>query len=613
MRSIPAALLFCGLLPAQNIISTVAGGGSAPVGDGGPATSVILDQPAGIVFDSLGNYYFSDFGHHRVRKVTPSGVISTVAGTGIAGFSGDGGPATAATLRNPRGLALDTLGNLYIADFLNHRIRKVDSAGNITTVAGNGTSAFAGDGLAAVNASLFGPWGVAIDNEATLYIADTNNNRIRKVLFGVITTVVGSGPASSLGDGGPSTDANLFSPRAVAVDDNKILYIAEGNRIRRAVQGGTISTVAGSNTGSFSGDGGPAVLATLQNPLGVTLAKNGIIYIADSFNNRIRMIDENRNISTFAGGGAPNTTTPRGDGGPATSAYLNTPSSTALDAQGNLHITEDIDVRKVTVPFTGPVIDSGGVVNASGYQTTLAPGTVFTIFGKTLGPAALTTASAPNYPATLGGTTISLTPVEGGFAIQPRLVYSSATQLAGLVPSIVAPGTYAVRVTYNGQTSAPQNVSIVARSFGIATANNAGTGPAQATIGNLNNGISLVRSAFGTTSFGGYTWVLSPAHPNDTLVLWGTGGGADLANDAGNTSGDQTTAGQFQVIVAGRTIVPAYAGTSQGYPGLWQVNFTLPSDIATGCGVSVQVRAANILSNNATLAITPAGQNSCTP
>ncbi len=136
------------------------------------------------------------------------------------------------------------------------------------------------------------------------------------------------------------------------------------------------------------------------------------------------MIDSNRNISTAAGGGAPNTTTPRGDGGPATSAYLSTPSSVALDAQGNLHITEDVDIRKVSVPFTGPVIDPGGIVNASGYQNTLAPGTVFTLFGKTLGPAALTTAPAPNYPETLGGTTVSLTPLNGGSAIPLRLVYS---------------------------------------------------------------------------------------------------------------------------------------------------------------------------------------------
>ena len=612
MRSILAALLLSGLLPAQNVISTVAGGGDRLPGEGGPATGAQLEQPTGIVVDQAGNFYFSDFGHHRVRKVTPAGIISTIAGTGVAGFSGDGGPATAATLRNPKGLAFDQFGNLYIADFQNHRIRKVDTSGTITTVAGNGTSGFAGDNGAAVNAALFGPWSVAVDSENALYIADANNNRIRKVLFGVINTVVGSGLASSLGDGGSAITATIFSPRAVAVDENKVLYIAEGNNVRRAVQGGNINRVAGIGTAAFSGDGGPAVTAALQQPFGVTVGKNGVIYVADSFNNRIRMIDQSGGISTYAGGGAPNTTTPRGDGGPASSAFLNTPTSTALDAQGNLYITEDVDIRKVTVPFTGPAIDQGGIVNSSGYQTTLAPGTVFTIFGKNLGPATLISATAPTYPESLGGTTVSLTSATGS-AIAMRLVYTSATQIAGLIPSSVTPGTYAIRVSYGGQTSIPQNITLVVRSFGIATVNNAGTGPAQATIGNLNGGISLVRSSFGTTSFGGYTWVLSPAHGGDTLVLWGTGGGADLANDSSSSSGDQTSAGQFQVIVGGRTLTPAYAGTSQGYPGLWQINFTLPADIATGCAVNVQVRAAGIFSNTATLAITPAGQNSCTP
>jgi uncharacterized protein (TIGR03437 family) len=610
MRSIPAALLLCGLLHAQNI-TTVAGGGTVLAGDNEPATTALLDQPTGIVFDALGNYYFSDFGHHRVRRVTPAGVISTAAGTGTAGFSGDNGPATAATLRNPRGLATDQFGNLYITDFGNQRIRKIDPSGIITTVAGNGATAFSGDGGPALSASLFSPWGVAVDADLSLYIAERNSNRIRKVTFGIINTVVGGGTPGFLGDGGPATQATLSAPVSVAIDKNGVLYIAEGNRVRRAVQGGNITTIAGTGSAAFSGDSGPAAAATLQNPIGVTLGKDGVIYIADSFNNRIRKIDENGIISTFAGGGAPNTTTPRGDGGPATSAYLNLPSSTALDAQGSLYITEDIDVRKVTVPFTGPVIDPGGIVNASGYQTTLAPGTVFTVFGKTLGPAALITAPAPTYPESLAGTTVTFTPSTGS-SITAKLVYSSATQVAGLIPSTINTGTYSVRVTYNSQTSVPQNVSIVARSFGIATANNAGTGPAQATIGNLNGGISLVRSTFGTTSFGGYTWVLSTAHPSDTLVLWGTGGGADITNDTGGSAGDQTSAGQFQVLVGGRPIVPLYAGASQGYPGLWQINFILPADIATSCSATVQVRAATVFSNIATLAITPAGQSSCT-
>ena len=259
-----------------------------------------------------------------------------------------------------------------------------------------------------------------------------------------------------------------------------------------------------------------------------------------------------------------------------------------------------------------PVITKGGIVNASGYQTTLAPDTVFVVFGTGLGPTTLASASAPNYPTSVGGTTVTFTPASGGAAINARMVYSIATQVAGLLPSSVTPGSYGVQVSYNGQSSAAQNVTVVARSFGIATSNSAGTGAAQATIGNVNSGISLVRMTGGSVSFGGLNWALSPAHPGDELVLWGTGGGADTANDTGGSSGDQTAAGNFSVNVDGSVIVPLYAGSSSGYPGLWQINFQLPASIAADCFASVQVTAGGQISNSVTIAIAPTGQNSCT-
>lgn len=257
-----------------------------------------------------------------------------------------------------------------------------------------------------------------------------------------------------------------------------------------------------------------------------------------------------------------------------------------------------------------PVFTSAGVVNATGYQNTLAPDTVFVIFGTAMGPATLVAATGPNYPTSLSGTSITFTPASGGATISAEMVYSSAGQVAGFLPSSIAPGTYAVRVTYNSQTSPPQNVTVVARSFGIATANSAGTGPAQATIGNLNGGLSLVRFTVGTLN-SGLNWALSPAHPGDTLVLWGTGGGADPKNDTGGTSGDQTAAGNFSVNIAGSQITPLYSGASSGYPGLWQINFTLPSNIPTDCFASVQVSAGGQLSNAVTIAIAPAGQDTC--
>lgn len=261
--------------------------------------------------------------------------------------------------------------------------------------------------------------------------------------------------------------------------------------------------------------------------------------------------------------------------------------------------------------FYGQSVTISAPVNASGYQAELAPDTVFVMFGSGMGPASLVAANAPNYPASLGGTSVAFTPAAGGAAIAAKMIYSSAAQIAGLLPSSIAPGAYSVQVSFNGQTSAAQNVNVVARSFGIATASSSGSGNVQATIGNVNGGISLTRFTTGSTAFGGYNWTLSPAHPGDTLVLWGTGGGSDPLNDTGSSSGDQTAAGNFMVIVGGRPIVPLFAGASSGYPGLWQVNFTLPSDITADCFVYVQVSAGGKLSNGVNLPIASPGQTSC--
>jgi trimeric autotransporter adhesin len=261
--------------------------------------------------------------------------------------------------------------------------------------------------------------------------------------------------------------------------------------------------------------------------------------------------------------------------------------------------------------FAQPSFQPGAVVNASGYQTVLAPNTVFVIFGSNLGPGALATGAAPDYPEELAGTSVTFTPLAGGAAINARMVYTSSGQLAGLLPSAAAPGDYAVRVLFNGQTSPPQTVTVAARSFGIVTANSQGFGPAQATIGNVNGGVSLVRFTSGEVAFGGLNYVLTPAKPGQTIVLWGTGGGADAANDAGGSSGDQTAAGNFRVLLRDTVIVPDYAGTSFGLPGLWQVNFTIPQDFEPYCFNRLQVSADGVLSNNATLAVAPEGENHC--
>ncbi|MER5297741.1 RICIN domain-containing protein [Streptomyces pharetrae] len=275
-------------------ITTVAGTGDAGAqGDDGPAVAARLDRPYGLAMDSTGTLYFSDHNNHQVRKVTTDGRIRTVAGTGTAGFGGDQGPALSAQLDGPREVAVDRAGNLYIADSENHRIRKVTADGQIGTVAGTGTAGFSGDDGPAVAAELNCPYGIAVDSTGNLYIADTDNHRIRQITpDGKIRTVAGTGTPGFSGDGGAATAAQLNTPYGVAVDGAGSLYItdAENHRVRRVAGDGTISTVAGTGTDGFSGDGGPATSAQLNYPFGLAVDCVGALYIADYVNNRIRKV-----------------------------------------------------------------------------------------------------------------------------------------------------------------------------------------------------------------------------------------------------------------------------------------------------------------------------------
>jgi sugar lactone lactonase YvrE len=279
------------------VISTVAGTGAQGFsGDGGAATSAQLDSPYGVAVDGSGNLFIADLSNSRVRKVVLStGVISTVAGTGAPGLSGDGGAATSAQLSSPYGVAVDGSGNLFIADRGNSRVRKVLSTGVISTVAGTWPAGFSGDGGAATSAQLKYPEGVAVDGSGNLFIGDPVNHRVRKVALstGVISTVAGTGAQGFSGDGGAATSAQLNYPNGVAVDGSGNLFIADyGNdRVRKVVLStGVISTVAGTGAFGFSGDGGAAVSAQLSAPSGVAVDGNGNLFIADRHNQRVRKV-----------------------------------------------------------------------------------------------------------------------------------------------------------------------------------------------------------------------------------------------------------------------------------------------------------------------------------
>ncbi len=344
------------MVDSTGTISTIAGTGERGFGgDGGPATDARLDYPTDVATDGAGNLYIADSFNLRIRKVDSMGTISTIAGTGERGFGGDGGPAVDAQLNSPSGVALDNLGDLYFTDSANHRIRMVDSTGTISTVAGTGERGFGGDGGPATEAQLNSPTGVALDGAGNLFIANYSNHRIRKVdSAGVISTIAGTGERGFGGDGGTATEAQLNLPTGVAADAAGNLFIADGHRIRMVDSSGTITTVAGTGEGGFGGDGGPATEARLNFPVDVTLDGAGNLFIADIVNRRIRKVDSSGVISTIAGPGES------GDGGPAVDALLRTPFDGAVDGAGNLFIADSRNHRIRKVDSAGTISTFAG-------------------------------------------------------------------------------------------------------------------------------------------------------------------------------------------------------------------------------------------------------------
>ena len=356
------------------VISTFAGNGLTGFsGDGGQAYAAQLSRPSGIFIDANGNFYVADTGNGRIRKITPAGIISTIAGSGIVDSSGDGGLATNAGLNSPQGVIVNMIGEVYVSEVAGNRIRRFTEGGNISTVAGTGSAGFAGDGGPGVVAVLRQPTAMTLDGVGNLYFADSSNYRVRKLdTNGVITTVAGDGSGSCSTSAASATASSILFPSGVEFDASGNLYIASAcNRIQKVAPGGSISTIAGTLGFGFGGDGFPAVNATLNSPAGLALGLDGSLYIADYFNHRVRRIAPDQKIGTVAGSAYS------GDGGQALGAGLGLPMGTAFDAAGNLYIAESAyhRVRKVTPAgiistFAGDGVgrfagDSGPAVEAS--------------------------------------------------------------------------------------------------------------------------------------------------------------------------------------------------------------------------------------------------------
>lgn len=589
-----------------------------------------LNFPDGVRADSAGSIFISDSGNFRIVKVTRNGIVSIVAGTGSQGFSGDGGGATAAALNYPNDVAIGADGTIYIADSANSRIRGVSPTGIISTlagsdtapqiysadsvavnesgtvyytdsfrnqvfalapggavtrIAGDGTKGFSGNGSEATAAQLSGPLGLALDNSGNLYIADTGNHAVRRVTpGGVITTPVSSGLNFPTGvaidnvgnlfiaDSGNSrvvqvapngtTSTIAANARGVALDTTGNLYVADqaSNRVRRVATSGAITTVAT----------GP-----LKSPAGLSVDKAGNLFIADSGNHLIRRVAADGTVTTLGsldGYG--------GDTGPAALSRFSRPLATALDATGNLYVADSGNSAiRVLRPSAQAVTIAAVVDAASGVAGPLSPGKIVVLYGTGLGPEQLVLfpGTATSVPTLLGGTAVSFS------GIPAPVIYTSANQVAAVVPYALNGTISQVTVTFQGQSSLPATVQVRPASPGIFTANSSGAGQAAA--------INVADGTLNTAT--------APVRTGDYVALFATGEGLTSGGVDGRFAGLPLPAplANVSATVGGLPATVQYAGAVFGaVAGLMQINVRIPEDVQVGGYVPVSIQVGDVVS-----------------
>jgi uncharacterized protein (TIGR03437 family) len=683
------------IIDTSGITRTFAGGNTtSELGDGGPANQSYIGRPFALAVDAQGAVYITTGSYLRVRRVS-GGRIETFAGNGKGGFSGDGGPARNATLALPQAVAVDNSGNVYIGD--HRRVRRVNPSGIIETVAGYGLRDGFGDGYAAFDAYLNEPWGVIADKQGSLYVADRGNHRIRKIdTKGVITTIAGDGLCVTRGDGGLATEASITWPVGLALDGNGNLYIAEQgwaegpdsgyNRVRKVSPDGRISTVAGGKSGplgvppsrlaldtriglirdvavdsqanlyiselynviwkvtpdgriaiyagqldrsGFAGDGGPATQALLNNPDGLAISPDGELYVADWSNHRIRKIDRSGVITTVAGTGVSGST---GNGGPALAAQIQEPRGLTFDSAGNLYFTETGRVRRVAKDGTistiagngttgyggdggnpleavfyfpsriaigpdgaiyvadrannrirkiepGRIVPAGVVNAASNLGGPVAPGEMVTIFGSGIGPASLATMQSRDGKVTneLAGTRFYFD------GIPAPVVYAVASQASVIVPYEVANRSLTqFQVEYNGARTNAIALPVASSAPGIFTLNEQRNGP-----GTGKGPGAILNQDYSLNGPG------QEAARGSAIMVYATGEGRTNPPSENGRIADGVYPAPVLPVSATVGGVPAsvlFAGTAPGgVAGFFQVNVLIPPNAPTGPAVPIVI------------------------